>query len=160
MLEMAAVSFPPSLAVGARLQKAFRPWWHVGVELAAPSQERVEAQPDGGEARARTFELHGQLSWGPELGRVRPYFGPTLFALFERGYTTAPLDSTTQYRVLGGAAVELGLSIQLADAWSVLAFGSAGRSFIQTGTFAVGAADVLDGRGWIARAGLGLGRAF
>ena len=160
MLEMTAASFSSSVAAGVRLQTLLSPAWHGGFELVIPFDDRTEALPAGGEARARSFELSAHVGVGPELGPVRPYVGPTLFALLERGYTTSPLENSTQYRLLGGAGGELGLSVRLGERWRTLAFASGGGVFAQSATFVVAGDEVLRGIGWVGKAGLGFAYTF
>jgi hypothetical protein len=160
MLEFAAVSFPSSVAAGLRLQAELSTSWHAGLELAMPLSDRVETLPDGGEARARSFELGAHLGWGPDLGAVRPYLGPTLFTMLERGYSTSPLTSATQYRLLVGAGGELGLNVGVAKHWRTVAFASGGRIFAQSADFVVGNEQVLSGIGWVGKVGLGFAYTF
>lgn len=159
-LELAAVSLPSGLAAGMRLQAPLPSDGHWALELSVPLRDRVEHLPAGGDARARAFEGHAQLGWGPRLGSVRPYAGPTVFALLERARTTQPLASRTQYRVLAGAGVELGVFLGLSGPWVAGAFASGGRILLQTATFVAGAREVLDGRTWTGRAGLRVAYAF
>jgi len=160
MLEFAAVSFPSSVAAGLRLQAELSTSWHTGLELSMPLSDRVEALPGGGEARARSFELSAHLGWGPELGAVRPYLGPTLFMMLERGYSTSPLTTAAQYRLLGGGGAELGLNVRLGNRWRTVIFASGGRVFAQSATFVVEGDEVLSGFGWVGRVGLGLAYVF
>jgi hypothetical protein len=160
MLEMTGVSFASSVAAGARLQTSFSPTWHGGLELVIPFSDRSESLSGGGEARARSFELSAHVGWGPELGAVRPYLGPTLFSLLERGYTTSPLQNSTRYRLLGGAGGELGLDIRLGERWRTVAFASGGGIFAQSATFVVAGDEVLRSIGWVGKAGLGFAYAF
>lgn len=159
-VEMSALFSPANVALGLRLEASLSRIWHAGVEANLPVKDRVEAMPGGGEARARTvgFTLH--FGAGPEIGAVRPYFGPALFASIERGYTTAPLVSSAHYRVLGGAAVEVGARVRLSDRWRTIVFASAGGIFAQSAEFIAGGREVLNGTGWVGRAGLGLAYAF
>jgi hypothetical protein len=160
MLEMAAVSFPSSVAPGLRLEMLLGPSWHAGLELAMPLGDRVETLDAGGEARARSLELALHLGFGPELGVVRPYFGPTLFTMLERGYTTSPLMSSAEYRLLAGAGAELGVNVRLGERWRTVAFGSGGGIFAQSAPFMVGGEEVLQGKSWVGKAGLGFAYAF
>jgi hypothetical protein len=160
MLEMAAVSFPPSVAPGLRLQALFGPSWHAGLGLAMPLGDRVETLEAGGEARARSLELGAHLGFGPALGVVRPYFGPTLFAMLERGHTTSPLMSSAEYRLLAGAGAELGVNVRVGERWRAIAFGSGAGIFAQSAPFMVGGEEVLHGKGWMGKAGLGFAYAF
>lgn len=170
MLEVAASSFPSSLAPGLRFQALLSPSWHAGIELAMPLGERVQALPDGGEARARSFELNAHAGFGPELGAFRPYLGPALVAMLERGDAAPPLMSRPQYRLLGGAALELGLNVRLGERWRTVAFASGGRIFAQSATFVVGdevgqaaerrEREVLSGIAWVGKAGVGLAYLF
>jgi hypothetical protein len=160
MLEFAAVSFPSSVAAGLRLQAELSSSWHTGLELSMPLGDRVEALPGVGEARARSFELSAHLGWGPELGAVRPYLGPTVFTMLERGYSTSPLTTAAQYRLLGGAGGELGLNVRLGNRWRTVIFASGGRVFAQSGTFVVEGDEVLRGFGWVGKVGLGLAYVF
>jgi hypothetical protein len=160
MLEVAVLSSSPSVAAGLRVDALFARAWHAGLELAVPLGDQVEVLPGGGEARARSVELNAHLGWGPELGAVRPYLGPTLFMVLERAYTTSPLESSTRYRLLGGAGGELGLNVRLGERWRTVAFATAGGIFAQSATFVVGGEEVLAGIGWVGKAGLGLAYAF
>ena len=160
MLEMTALSFSSSIAAGARLESLFSPEWHGGLEVVVPFSDRIEGLSNGGEARARSFELSARLGFGPELGAVRPYLAPTLFALLERGYTTSPLENSTRYRLLGGAGAELGLNVSLGERWRTLAFGSVGGIFVQSASFVVAGDEVLRAIGWTGKAGLAVAYAF
>jgi hypothetical protein len=160
MLETAAASFPTSAAGGLRVEALFAPSWHAGLELSMPLSEHVEALSRGGEARARSLELNAHLGWGPELGAIRPYVGPLLFTLVERGYTTSPLTSRAQYRYLGGAGVELGTSIRLSDRFRTVGFASGGRILAQSAEFVVRGEEVLRAPTWLGKVGLGVAYAF
>jgi hypothetical protein len=159
-LEVSAISFPATVAAGLRLQALLSPSWHAGLEVAAPLGERSEELPAGGEAKARSLELNLHAGVGPELGAVRPYVGPTLFALLERGYTTSPLVSSTQYRVLGGAGGELGIHVRAGERWRTVVFASGGGIFAQSAEFVVAGEEVLNGLSWVGKVGLGLAHAF
>jgi hypothetical protein len=160
MLEMSAGSFSSSVAAGLRFQSLLSPAWHFGVEVVIPFSDRKEALPEGGEARARSFELAAHLGFGPELGAVRPYVGPTLFAMLERAYTTSPLENRTQYRLLAGIGAELGLDVRLGERWRTVAFAGLGGIFAQSATFVVAGDEVLGGIGWVGTAGLGFAYTF
>lgn len=160
MLETAVVSFPTSAAAGLRVEALFAPSFHAGLELSMPLRDRVEALPQGGEARARSVELNAHLAWGAELGAIRPYIGPMLFTWVERGYTTSPLTSSAQYRYLGGAGAELGVSVRLDERWRTVGFASGGRIFAQSAGFVVHGEEVLRGRTWLGKVGLGVAYAF
>jgi hypothetical protein len=160
MLEMAAVSTSSGFAAGARFQSLFSPVWHGGLELVVPFSDRIETLADGGEARARSVELGIHLGFGPELGAFRLYLGPTLFALLERGKTTFPLESSTRYRLLGGAGGELGLDVRLGEHWRTVAFVSGGGIFAQSAAFVVDGNEVLRSTGWTGKTGLAVAYAF
>lgn len=160
MLEVGAVSFPSSAAVGLRAQALLTPSWHLGLELSMPLGDRVEALDGGGEARSRSFELGAHLGFGPELGAFRPYFGPTFFTMLERGYSTSPLTSSAEYRVLGGAGAELGLSVRVGERWRTVAFASGGGIFAQSAPFVIEEDEVLYAKGWLGKAGFGVAYVF
>jgi hypothetical protein len=160
MLEMTALSYSSSIAAGARLEWLFAPAWHGGLEVVVPFSDRIEGLSNGGEARARPFELSAHFGWGPELGAVRPYLAPTLFAMLERGYTTSPLENSTQYRLLGGAGAELGLNVSLDERWRTAAFGSFAGIMAQSASFVVAGDEVLRAIGWTGKAGLAFAYAF
>lgn len=160
MLEMSAVSFSSSIAAGLRFQSLLSPSLHLGLEVTIPFSDRKEALTDGGEARARSFELAAHLGFGPELGAVRPYVGPTFFVMLERAYTTSPLENSTQYRLLAGAGGELGLNVRLGERWRTVAFAGGGGIFAQSATFVVSGDEVLRGIGWVGKAGLGFAYTF
>jgi hypothetical protein len=160
MLETAAVSFPTSAAAGLRIEALFAPSWHAGLELSMPFSARVEALPRGGEARARSIGLDAHLGWGPELGAMRPFIGPMLFALVEWGYTTSPLASSVEYRYLAGAGAELGMTVRLSDRWRTVGFASGGRLLAQSAEFMVQNDEVLRAPSWLGKVGIGVAYAF
>ena len=160
MLDVSAVSFAETIAPGLRVRVLPSRSWHAGLALAAPLGERSEELPAGGTAKARSLELNLHAGFGPELGAIRPYVGPTLFALFERGYTTAPLESISRYRVLAGAGGELGLEVFMGTRWRSVVSASGGGIFGQSSEFVVAGREVLNGLGWVMKAGLGLAHVF
>lgn len=160
MLEATARSFPTSAAAGLRVEALFTNSWHAGLELSIPLSERSETLRAGGEARARSIALNAHLGWGPQLGELRPYLGPTLFTLIERGHTTSPLTSNTQYRWLAGAGGEFGISVRLRERWRTVGFASVGRIFAQSARFLVRDDEVLNGITWLGQVGLGVAYAF
>lgn len=159
-LEMALISSPSRVAAGARVQRLLAGSWHAGLELILPLRERVESLAAGAEARARSVEVNAQLAWGPELGAFRPYIAPTLFSWIERGSTRGALASSTHYRWLGGAGVELGANLRLRGAWQGFAFASGGSILAESADFVVGGDEVLGAIGWTGRLGLGLSHTF
>jgi hypothetical protein len=160
MADVAAVSFPETVAPGLRLQLLPSPSWHAGLGLVAPLGERSEELLAGGTAKSRAFELNLHAGFGPDLGAVRPYVGPTLFMVFERGYSTPPLESTTQHRVLGGAAGEVGLDVRIGGRFRTVVFAAGGGIFAQSSEFVVAGREVLNGLGWVMKAGIGLAHVF
>lgn len=159
-LELAAISYSSSAGLGVRLERLLGPSWHAGLELLVPLGARTEALPLGAEARARSFELNAHLGFGLDLGAVRPYAAPVLFTSIERASTSAPLASTTGYRWLGGAGLELGVNFELSETWQSRVFVSGGRVLVQSADFVVQNEEVLASVGWTGRLGLGLSLSF
>jgi hypothetical protein len=151
--------YPFMPRLGLRVMGAIGPTY-LGLTLSSglvSEQERLER---GGSVDVAGLTLHGHAGWGPELGPVQTFIGPSLRLSVDRGSARGLPEGDTRYRAVSGVGAQAGAIAFIGDSWFVSLTGTADVTLeALSGRFVIDGRDVLAPsliQGWTA---LGIGYA-
>ncbi len=151
--------YPLMPSLGLRVMGAIGPTY-LGFTVSSGLAAEREQLDRGGSVDVRGLALHGHVGWGPELGPVQTYIGPSLRLALDRGSARGLPEVDTRYRAVPGVGAQAGAIAFIDESWFVSLSGTADVTLdALSGRFVIDGREVLTPsriQGWTA---LGIGYA-